>query len=90
MAKVTLYAHGSECKECLVVRQFLAEHAILFEEFDIDRSPKALQQLVELTSSATHVPVIRVNQETYIDFNAEHVLPSIQKTRHLNLIVARW
>jgi glutaredoxin len=71
MAKVTLYAHGSECKECLVVRQFLAEHAILFEEFDIDRSPRALQELVELTGSATHVPVILVNQETFVDFNAD-------------------
>jgi len=71
MAKVKLYAHGSECKECLVVRQFLAEHAILFEEFDIDRSPRALQELVELTGSATHVPVILVNQETFVDFNAD-------------------
>jgi len=71
MAKVTLFAHGSECKECLVVRQFLAEHAILFDELDIDRSPTALQELVELTGSATHVPVIRVNQETFVDFNAD-------------------
>jgi len=71
MAKVTLYAHGSECKECLVVRQFPAEYAILFEKFDIDRSPRALQELVELTGSATHVPVILVNQETFVDFNAD-------------------
>jgi glutaredoxin len=71
MAKIVLYAHGAECKECLVVRKFLIENAIVFEEFDIDRSPKALQELVELTGSATHVPVILVDQETFVDFNAD-------------------
>jgi glutaredoxin len=71
MATVKLYAHGAECRECLIVRKFLTDHAIAFDEFDIDRSSKALQELVELTGSATHVPVIVVDQETFVDFDEE-------------------
>jgi glutaredoxin len=71
MATVKLYAHGAECKECIVVRKFLIDNAIVFDEFDVDRSSKALQELVELTGSATHVPVMVVDQETFVDFNDE-------------------
>lgn len=71
MARVKLYAHGLERRECQVVRQFLAEHDRRFEELDIDRSPKALQELVELTGSATHVPVVTVDQETFVDFDED-------------------
>jgi len=71
MVTVKLYAHGAECRECFVVRKFLTDYAIAFDEFDIDRSSKALQELVELTGSATHVPVIVVDQETFVDFNEE-------------------
>jgi len=49
----------------------LTDHEISFEELDIDRSGKALQELVELTGSATHVPVLVVDQETFIDFNTD-------------------
>jgi arsenate reductase-like glutaredoxin family protein len=68
---VKLYAHGAECKECVVVRKFLTNHAIPFDEFDIDRSSRALQELVDLTGSAPHVSVIVVNQETFVDFDDE-------------------
>jgi glutaredoxin len=54
-----------------VVRQFLTAHNIAFEEVDIERSPEALQKLVELTGSATHVPVLTVDGEVFIDFNQE-------------------
>ena len=71
MVAVKFYAHGAECKECIVVRNFLTEHGVRFEEFDVDRSPRALQELVELTGSATHVPVMAVGEETLVDFNEE-------------------
>jgi len=65
----------------LVVRKFLADHAITFDEFDIDRSSKALQELVELTGSATHVPVIVADQEIFVDFNEEIASRLIELTR---------
>jgi len=68
---VRFYAHGAECRECNVVRAFLTDNAVPFEEFDVDRSPRALQELVELTGSATHVPVMAVEGETFVDFSEE-------------------
>lgn len=68
---VRFYAHGAECRECNVVRSFLTDHAVPFVEFDVDRSSKALQELVELTGSATHVSVMAFEGETFVDFNDE-------------------
>ena len=71
MSVVKFYAHGAECKECIRVRNFLSDHDVEFMEYDVDRSSKALEELVELTGSATHVPVMAVEGETFIDFNEE-------------------
>jgi glutaredoxin len=71
MFAVRLLAHGSECRVCDAARKFLTDHAIAFEEFDIDRNRSALQELVDRTGSATHVPVVLVGEETFIDFNEE-------------------
>jgi len=70
---VRFLAHGSECRVCDAARKFLSNSMLPFEEFDIDRNPSALQELVERTGSATHVPVIIVGEETFIDFNEETV-----------------
>jgi glutaredoxin len=66
---VRLLAHGSECRVCDDARKFLVDHTIPYQEFDVDRNPSALQELVERTGSATHVPVVLVGEETFIDFN---------------------
>jgi len=71
MLTAKLIAHGAECHECQAARKFLFGNEIPFEEFDMDRNPDALQELVERTGSATHVPVIIVGEETFIDFNED-------------------
>jgi len=71
MLAVRLLAHGSECRVCDAARKFLTDHVIAFEEFDIDRNRSALQELVDRTGSATHVPVVLVGEETFIDFNED-------------------
>ncbi len=71
MVFARLLAHGAECRECETVRRFLSDHKIPFEEHDIDRDHNALQELVDRTGSATHVPVLVVGEETFIDFNED-------------------
>ena len=71
MSAVRLLAHGSECRVCDAARKFLSDHVIAFEEFDIDRNPSALHELVDRTGSATHVPEVIVGEETFIDFNED-------------------
>ncbi len=70
MPKVTLFTHN-ECKQCIAVRRFLTENNIAFDELDVELDSSALQQVVELTGSATHVPVLRVEDEVFIDFDDE-------------------
>lgn len=71
MAAVRLLAHGSECRVCDDARKFLSDHTIPFDEYDIDRNASALQELVERTGSATHVPIVIIGDQTFIDFNEE-------------------
>ncbi|HYW02180.1 MAG TPA: glutaredoxin family protein [Candidatus Acidoferrum sp.] len=62
---IKLFSHN-ECVHCLAVRRFLIERHIHFEEVDVEQTPGALQELTALTGSATHVPLLTVNQETFI------------------------
>ncbi len=84
MLAVKLIAHGTECAECNTVRKFLSDHTIPYEESDVNTDPNALQELVDRTGSATHVPVVIVGEETFIDFNediAANILELVTSTR---------
>jgi len=48
------------------VRRFLSEHHIFFEEQDVERTPGAMGELIELTGSAAHVPLLTVKKESFI------------------------
>jgi len=65
LTAIKLFSHN-ECVHCLAVRRFLSERHIHFEEVDVERTPGALQELVALTGSAIHVPLLTVNQEAFI------------------------
>jgi glutaredoxin len=68
MVNVKLFTHN-ECVHCVAVRRFLSEHDIPFSDVDIERTPGALDELVQLTGSATHVPVIAVDDSVFVDFD---------------------
>jgi len=63
-----LFSHN-ECIHSLVVRRFLVQQGIPFEEFDIERSPGAMEALLRLSDSAGHVPVWSVNGLVFMDFD---------------------
>ena len=68
-----LFIHGRECRDCVSVRDLLVGRNVPFEESDIERTPNALQELVELTGSATHVPALIVDGEVFIEFGDENL-----------------
>jgi glutaredoxin len=83
LANVKLFSHN-ECRHGVAVRRFLTEHDIPFEEADIERTPGALDELVELTGSARHVPVVVVNGQMFIDFDesvAATILQTVSKSK---------
>jgi len=64
----------------LIVRRFLIRQKIPFEELDVERTPGALLELQELTGSGTHVPVLAVTGEVFVDFDgniAESVVEEV-------------
>ena len=62
---IKLFSHN-ECVHCVAVRRFLSEHHVFFEEEDVERTPGAMGELIELTGSATHVPLLTVKKESFI------------------------
>lgn len=81
MVNVKLFSHN-ECSLCVAVRKFLTEHDITFEEADTEGTPGALDEL-ELTGSATHVSVLIVNGQVFIDFDdnvASTILGTVYKS----------
>ncbi len=81
MAVVKLFLHGIECRECDEAREFRVKHDITFDELDIERSRGALQELVDRTGSATHVPAIIAGDETFIDFDDETATRLLEITK---------
>jgi len=65
---VKLFSHN-ECIHSLVVRRFLLQQGIPFEEYDVERSPGAMEALLNLSDSAKHVPILSVNGLVFMDFD---------------------
>ncbi len=68
-----MFVHGRECRDCVIVRDELANRKIPFVELDMERTPNALQELVDLTGSATHVPALIVDGEVFVSFDEENL-----------------
>ena len=67
-ATVKLFSHN-DCVHCLAVRRFLVQCHVPFAEVDVERTPDALQELVELSGSATHVPLLTLTREAFLALN---------------------
>jgi glutaredoxin-like YruB-family protein len=67
--KVRVYTTPS-CPYCVLVKEFLREHNIDFEEVDVSQDRKAAMEMVT-KSGQMGVPVIEVDNEIIIGFNVE-------------------
>jgi len=66
--KVILYSQPG-CAPCFAARMFLKSRAISFEYRDVQASPEALRELMELGSRST--PTLLVGSEVMIGFDPE-------------------
>jgi len=79
---VKLFSHN-ECIHSVIVRRFLIQQGIPFEEFDIERMPGALQELLKLSDSARHVPILTVNGKIFMDFDdkiARRIVAEVERS----------
>ncbi len=67
MAKVTIYSTPT-CVYCQMAKDFLKEHNIEFEDFNVAEDEKAREEMVE-RSGQMGVPVIFIDDEMMIGFD---------------------
>lgn len=69
--KVKVYS-APVCPWCTRAKNFLEEHNIKFEDFDVSLDEKAKKEMAE-KSGQMGVPVIDINGEIIIGFDAERI-----------------
>lgn len=70
MAKRVRVFSTDACPYCHMVKQFLSENKIKFEDIMVDKDMAAAKEMVEL-SGQMGVPVIQVDGEIIIGFDKE-------------------
>lgn len=78
MKKVKVYSTPT-CPFCVVVKNFLKEHGIKFEDINVQEDFEAAQEMIR-KSGQTGVPVIEIDGKIIIGFNE----PRLRKELDLN------
>jgi glutaredoxin-like YruB-family protein len=60
------------CPYCDMVKQFLKEHSIKFEEINVAEDEKGREEMIQ-RSSQLGVPVIEINGKIIVGFNKEAI-----------------
>jgi len=61
-----------DCPPCLIVKLFLEEKGVIFEERDITSDPEALRELTEKYGSRS-TPTLVIGDEVMIGFDPERL-----------------
>ena len=60
------------CPYCVVLKKFLEEHNIEFEDGDVSQNEEAAKEIIE-KSGQMRVPVIEINGEIVVGFDKEKI-----------------
>lgn len=60
------------CPYCSILKEFLKEHNIQFEEIDVSRDEKAAKEMIE-KSGQMGVPVLEIDGEIVVGFDKEKI-----------------
>lgn len=61
-----------DCPPCHIVKLFLTERGVTFEERDISRNPSAMRELTEKYKSHS-TPTLVIGEEVMVGFNPERL-----------------
>ncbi len=71
MPKIKIYSTPA-CPYCYLLKEYLKEKNIEFEDIDVSQNQEALQELVKKTG-AMAVPVIDIDGEIVVGFDKEKI-----------------
>jgi glutaredoxin 3 len=77
MKRVTVYT-TTTCPYCVMVKNFLCEQGVPFEEVNVQRDPIAARKLVE-TTGQIGVPQIEIDGQWVIGFDPNAILQLLQR-----------
>ena len=60
------------CPYCFTLKEFLKQHDIKFEDIDVSKDEKALQEMVE-KSGQMGVPVVEIDGQIVVGFDKEKI-----------------
>lgn len=68
---VKIYSTPS-CPYCFTLKEFLKEHKIKFEEIDVSKDEKAVEEMIE-KSGQLGVPVVDIDGKIVVGFDKEKI-----------------
>ncbi|XOB41424.1 MAG: glutaredoxin family protein [Candidatus Nealsonbacteria bacterium] len=71
MAKVRVFS-TKVCPYCVVLKQFLNDNKIEFEDLDVSKNEEARKEMIEKTGQMG-VPVIEINDQFVIGFDKKKI-----------------
>jgi glutaredoxin-like YruB-family protein len=75
MAKVIVYSQPT-CGYCKMLKEFLAENKIKYEDKDVTADPKAMEEFQEMGHTGT--PVTIIDGKTIVGFKVEELKKALK------------
>ena len=70
--KIRIFSTPS-CPYCITLKQFLKQHDFEFEDIDVSKDEKALEEMIQ-KSGQMGVPVIEIEDKIVVGFDKEKIV----------------
>ncbi|MBM7715155.1 glutaredoxin-like YruB-family protein [Bacillus thermophilus] len=74
---VTIYT-TTRCPYCVMLKNFLSEKGIIFNEVNVEKDPAQMQKLIN-TTGQMGVPQTEINGEWIIGFDPNSIMATLRK-----------
>ncbi|WP_144463499.1 glutaredoxin family protein [Siminovitchia fortis] len=77
MMAVTVYT-TTRCPYCVMLKNFLEEKEIVFNEVNVERDPEKMKKLIQ-TTGQMGVPQTEINGQWIIGFDPQSIMEALHK-----------